>query len=88
MTPIKKLRTWRAVGYYLCFYAIPTNTNGKMTHKVYVEILENNVKYWIERGDNFVLEEDCDAAPGIGEEKKKVLSESGRRRTTLNATLI
>jgi hypothetical protein len=35
--------------------------------KVYVEeILEKHVKPWLDRGDDFVLEEDRDSGHGIG----------------------
>jgi hypothetical protein len=38
--------------------------------KVYVEeILENHVKPWLDRGDEFVLEEDRDSG-GIGSESE------------------
>lgn len=35
-----------------------------MSHEVYVEILEKEVKRWLERGDDFVLEEDGDSGHG------------------------
>jgi len=67
----KKLHAWAAVGYDfkspLVWYDIPTNTNGKMTKKVYEEeILEKHVKQWLVNGDDFVLEEDQDSGHGIG----------------------
>ena len=71
----KKLHAWGAVGYNfksdLVFYDIPTNNNGKMTHQKYIEILEEHVKPWIQRGDDFVLEEDRDTSHGIG--KKNIV---------------
>jgi len=70
----KKLHAWAAIGYEfksdLVFYDIPSNTNGKMTMKAYEqEIFEKHVKPWIERGDDFVLEEDRDSGHGIGSKK-------------------
>jgi hypothetical protein len=48
----------------LKFYKIPSNSNGKMTQKAYIEqILEPVVQPWIKRGDEFVLEEDGDSGP-------------------------
>ncbi|KAF1992321.1 hypothetical protein K402DRAFT_449691 [Aulographum hederae CBS 113979] len=42
-----------------------------MTTEVYInEILEKEVKLWIERGDKFVLEEDRDGAHGTGPNSK------------------
>jgi hypothetical protein len=71
----KKLHAWAAVGFNfkseLVFYTIPSNSNGKMTIKVYAEeILEKHVKSWLDRGDDFVLEEDRDSSHGIGSKSK------------------
>lgn len=49
----------------ITFYEVPGNSNGKMTHQVYIDsILEPVVKPWLERGDDFVLEEDGDSGHG------------------------
>ena len=66
--------TWAAVGYNfrsdLTFYTVPDNTNGKMSKKVYRDvILEPVVGPWcdqVKRGwkDPFVLEEDGDSGHG------------------------
>lgn len=41
--------------------------------KVYTEeILEKHVKSWLDRGDDFVLEEDRDSGHGIGSKSKNV----------------
>jgi hypothetical protein len=43
------------------FYDIPSNSNGKMAQKAYItQILEP----WIDRGDDFALEEDGDSGQG------------------------
>ena len=65
-----RLHVWAAVGYNfkseLFFYEIPSNKNGKMTLQGYIEILErfNGVKDWLERDEDFVLEEDRDGGHG------------------------
>jgi hypothetical protein len=49
------------------FYNVPGNTNGKMSLQVYRDsILEPIVKPWIQRGDDFVLEEDNNSGHGTG----------------------
>ena len=57
---MKRIHAWGAIGYNfkseLKFYDIPSNSNGKMTQKDYIEqILEPVVKPWIdaesERGE-------------------------------------
>ena len=58
-----RVHAWGAIGYNfkspLMFYEVPGNSNGAITHKVYIEqILEVEVRKWIERGNDFVLEED------------------------------
>jgi hypothetical protein len=68
-TDKEKVHAWAAVGYDfkspLTVYNIATNTNGKMTQKDHIQqILEPIVLPWIERGDNFVLEEDGDSGHG------------------------
>lgn len=67
----KKLHAWAAVGYNfksdLVFYNIPTNTNGKMTLQDYEhQILEPIVKPWLDKKEEFVLEEDQDSGHGTG----------------------
>ena len=72
----KRIHVWAAVGYNfrspLFIYVIPSNSNGKMTQAVYLDILErpNSVKDWLERGDQFVLQEDRDSAHGTGANNK------------------
>jgi hypothetical protein len=68
-TDKKRVHAWGAIGYNfkspLQFYDIPSNSNGKMTQKAYIEqILEPIVQPWIDRGDDFVLEEDGDSGHG------------------------
>ena len=60
---------WAAIGWNfkseLVFYNIPTNQNGKMTGRVYIDsILEPMVKKWLDNGDDFILEEDDDSGHG------------------------
>jgi hypothetical protein len=62
----KRIHAWGAIGYNfkspLVFYDILSNSNGKMTQKAYIQqILDPVVRPWIERGDDFVLEEDGDS---------------------------
>lgn len=64
-----KVHWWAAIGYDfksdITFYDVPTNSNGKMTHRVYIDqILEPIVKPWLEDGQDFVLEEDGDSGHG------------------------
>ncbi|KAF2624677.1 hypothetical protein BU25DRAFT_132015 [Macroventuria anomochaeta] len=66
---IKKVHAWAAVGYNfksdLVFYNVSSN-NGKMTQRAYInQILEPHVKKWLERGDQFTLEEDGDSGHGL-----------------------
>jgi len=64
----KRLHAWAAVGYNfkseLYFYEVPGNGNGKMSHKVYAQLLEDMVVPWIKEGHDFVLEEDGDSGHG------------------------
>ena len=47
------------------FYDVPSNTNGKMSQRVYIDqILKPVVKPWLEAGHDFVLEEDGDSGHG------------------------
>ena len=72
----KRQHTWAAAGYNfksdLTYYDVPGNSNGKMTHRVYIDaILEPVVKPWIiqaRRGliDSWILEEDGDSGHGGG----------------------
>jgi hypothetical protein len=41
-----------------------------MTYDKYIEILKEYVVPWVQRGDDFVLEEDRDTSHGIGETNK------------------
>ena len=46
-----------------------------MTHQVYIDsILDPVVKQWLDRGDDFVLEEDGDSGHGTGKTRNKVKS--------------
>lgn len=63
---------WAAVGYNfksdIIFYDMPTNKNGKMTHRVYIDsIFEPVVKPWLEEGQEFVFEKDGDSRHGTGQ---------------------
>lgn len=59
-----RVHGWSAVGWNcktpkIIWYTIPSNTNGAITMKAYVEqILEVEVKKWVDRGDVLVLEQD------------------------------
>lgn len=78
----KRQHTWAAAGYGfksdLVYYTVQGNTNGKMSHKVYIDsILEPVVKPWIQavRAGNiepFVLEEDGDSGHGSGRTQNPV----------------
>lgn len=66
----KKFHVWAAIGYnfksQLTFYDA-SNSNGKMNLRTYHDcILEPVVKKWLERGEDFVLEEDQDGGHGTG----------------------
>ncbi|KAF2026267.1 hypothetical protein EK21DRAFT_115950 [Setomelanomma holmii] len=68
---LKRVHAWAAIGHKfksdLTFYEIKSNTNSKMTQPVYIDqIFEPVVKPWLERGDDFVLEEDGDSGYGLG----------------------
>ncbi len=63
--------TWKKIRVYYCpderlqFYEIESNPNGKMTLLDYRDqILKPIVKPWIQRGEDFVLEEDGDSGHG------------------------
>ena len=73
---MKKVHGWAAVGRDfksdMILYNVPENTNGKMSLKAYIDqILEPVVKPWIDRGDDFCLEEDGDS--GHGPSKKNIV---------------
>ena len=73
----KRMHCWAAVGYNfkseLVFYDVPGNSNGKMTYQVYIDsILNSVVKSWLDRGDDFVLEEDGDSGHGTGRTRNAV----------------
>ena len=57
----KRLHAWAAVGWNFktpFIWYTTANQNGKMSMKVYIEqILRPHVKEWIDRGDDFVLED-------------------------------
>ncbi|KAH0829898.1 hsp7-like protein [Fonsecaea monophora] len=67
----KRWHIWAAVGYNfksrLIFYET-SSSNGKMTSVVYIDQVLNEVKRWIENGEDFILEEDQDSAHGVGED--------------------
>lgn len=65
----KRFHCWSAIGWNfkapMVFYDVPGNSNGKITHRVYIDsILEPVVKPWLEHGPHFVLEEDGDSGHG------------------------
>lgn len=73
----KRKHAWAAVGFNfksdIYFYDVPGNSNGKMTHQLYINsILEPAVKPWLERNDDFVLEEDGDSGHGTGKTRNAV----------------
>ncbi|KJZ70201.1 hypothetical protein HIM_10424 [Hirsutella minnesotensis 3608] len=71
-TEVKLLHAWACIGYNfkspLVWYEVSTNTNGKMSQKVYLEkVLEGYVKpELLEKGVSFILEEDGDSGHGPG----------------------
>ena len=72
----KRFHVWAAIGYgfksELIFYET-SSTNGKMTSRVYKDqIINRPVKQWIERGDDFILEEDQDSAHGVADNNNEV----------------
>jgi hypothetical protein len=66
----KRWHVWAAIGYNfkskLVFYETDSS-NGKMTGRVYIDKVLQEVKSWIDRGDDFILEEDKDSAHGTGQ---------------------
>ena len=73
----KQMHCWAAVGFNfksdIIFYDVPGNSNGKMTHQVYIDsILEPVVKPWLDRDDDFVLKENVDSGHGTGRARNTV----------------
>lgn len=69
------LHAWAAIWVHgrskLIWYETPSS-NGKMTKDVYLnQILNGPVKEWLDRGDEFVLEEDRDTGHGTSKKKAK-----------------
>ena len=66
----KRFHFWISAGYQhkSALYEYTTNsTNGKLTQEVYLnKILKGPVLQWIQRGDDFILEEDQDTGHGPG----------------------
>lgn len=65
----KRLYYWAAVGYnfksLIICYNVPTNKNGKMSHKVYIDsILEPVVSQWCLENTLWCLEEDSNSGYG------------------------
>ena len=67
----RRQHSWAAVGYNFksdLYFHTTKSPNGKMSLQVYRDqILEPIVKRWLQRGDNFVLEEDNDSGHGGGQ---------------------
>jgi hypothetical protein len=66
---LKKKHAWGAVGHNfksdIALYEVSGNTNGKMSQRVYIDqILNLIVKPWLDRDDDFCLEEDGDSGHG------------------------
>ena len=69
----KRYHCWAAVGWNfkseLIFYEVPSNSNGKMSQKVYIDFIQESVvKTWLETDPKFVLEEDGDSGHGSGKD--------------------
>ena len=67
----KRIHFWAAVGYNfkspLIRYEVPTNNNGKMSHRVYIDsILEPIVSQWCKEDGQWAMEEDGDPGHGKG----------------------
>ncbi|KAH8799419.1 hypothetical protein F5884DRAFT_811921 [Xylogone sp. PMI_703] len=65
----KRLHAWAVVGHDfksdLNWYQVPGNNNGKMSMKVYRDsILEPIIGSWLQKGYDFILEEDGDSGHG------------------------
>ena len=74
---LKRVHYWGAVGYNfkspLIRYEVPSNTNGKMTHQVYIEsILEPVVAEWCLEKEPWCLEEDGDSGHGLKSQNNPV----------------
>jgi hypothetical protein len=80
-------QSWAAIGYNfksdLNFHTTKSR-NGKMSLEVYRDqILEPIVKPWLERGDDFVLEEDNDSGHGGGASKKGNIVKTWKKKHNL-----
>ena len=63
------------------FYSVPGHSNEKTTHRIYIDsILDPIVKPWLERGDDFVLEEDGDSGHGTGKTRNIVKKNEKKSR--------
>lgn len=52
---------------------MPDNSNGKVTHQVYINfILDFVIKPCLERGDDFVLKADGDSGRGTGKTRNMI----------------
>ena len=64
----KRLSVWATIGDIfkskLYWYDVSSNSNGKITHKLFANILKDIAAPWIEARENFVLEEDGDLEHG------------------------
>lgn len=63
----KIVHLWYCISYNfkskLYWYEVPTNSNRKMNSEVYMErVLSQVVKGWIDKGHDFILQEDRDSA--------------------------
>lgn len=66
---LKKKHAWAAVSHDfksdIFLYDVPGNINGKMSQKIYIDaILTPIVKPWLDRSDDFCLEENDDSGHG------------------------
>jgi hypothetical protein len=85
---LKRVHTWAAVGYdfksEIHFYDVG-NRNGKMTQAYYKSvILGEIVQSWLDRGDEFVLEEDGDSGHGPRSAQLKTFKEKMGLRYYIN----
>lgn len=83
----ERQHSWAAVGYdfksSLNFYTTESR-NGKMSLQVYRDqILEPIVKPWLERGEDFVLEEDNDSGHGGDDSKRMNIVKAWKKRNNL-----
>ncbi|TKX20112.1 hypothetical protein C1H76_7795 [Elsinoe australis] len=71
----ERIHCWGSIGYNfkseLIFYT-SKSPNGKLSHDVYADqILNIEVKRWIDKGDVFCLEEDRDSGHGYARSRRK-----------------